>query len=385
MSDFGIAEFGVDFFGTAGEVATASGQNVRFLPALFTASKQNQLYDDISTELASGSVELDLDLDGAKMKFMGLMKSPRDVSPFVDFVAPFLRLIYEDGTEDYEQVGLFCLLPSRTDSVPGGTLQELQGVDLCWLLDADHSTATIDMALGANVIDDAIDDLALGGITRHRIPVSSYVSTKAVSWPPGTSRLRRVNDRLMMAGYYTLCFDRHGVGMSLPYNDLSDVEPAVVYSTGAGTRLVPPTSDEPDSTGICNRVVVISTDPATTPIYSVKENTDPLSPVSFDNLGGIWLSVTHEVSELQTQGAADDLAAEMLRNGASYMRHITLQTLPDPYRQPREVYQLDISNPDGVVADGKWRCSGWVLSLDWASPVMVHEIARQQAFVASTP
>jgi hypothetical protein len=383
---FGTAEFGVDYFGTGGTVASTSiGRAMRFLPALFTASKQNQLYDDISTELIAGQVALDLDLDGAKMSFSGVMKNPRAVSPFVDFVAPFLRLIYEDGTEDYEQVGLFCLLPSKADSAPGGTVQELQGVDLCWLLDADHSTATTDMTLGANVVSEAVADLASGGITRHRIPASSYVSTKAVSWPPGTSRLRRVNDRLMMAGYYTICFDRHGIAMSLPYNDLSDVEPAVVYSTAEGTRLVPPTSDEPDSTGICNRVVVVGTDPSQPPIYAVRENTDPLSPVSFDNLGGIWLSVTREVSQLQDQAAADALAEEMLRNGASYLRHITLQTLPDPYRQPREVYQLDISNSAGVVADGKWRCSGWTLSLDWASPVMVHEIARTQAFVSNTP
>jgi hypothetical protein len=362
------------------------------LPALFTADKHNQLYDDISAELSEAIVVLDLDLDGAKMSLEAQMKTKRAVSPLVDFVAPFLRLIYEDGSEDYEQVGLYTIVPSPSTHYPGravvegelgGTFQTLDGRDLCWLLQADHSTATISMADTTNVIEDAIDDLANGGITRVNIPASTYETTKAVDWPPGTSRLRRVNDRLMMAGYYTLAFDRHGIAISRPYNDLSTAEPAVTYTGTTGSQIVPPVEDEPDFTRFCNRVVVIGTDPATEPIYAIRENTDPLSPASFDNLGQ-WISRTEENPDIQTQDAADSLANELIRNGASYYRTLRIQTLPDPTRQPREVYAVELENADGVVADGKWHCSGWELRIAPVEP-MLHFLNREQAFESSEP
>jgi hypothetical protein len=379
--------------------ATASGRSARFLPALFTANMQNQLYDDISADLMDGTVAYDQDLDGAKMRLDARMKTKRSVRAMADFVAPFLRVIYEDGTQDYEQVGLFALLPAPAEHWPGrsvtpwelgGTFQELAGVDLCWLLDADQSAGPVTMAESANVIADAIADLALGGITRVRIPPSTYTAPKDYTWPPGTSRLQRVNERLMMASYYTIVFDRHGIAMSLPYNDLADVEPAVTYSGASGSRIVPPINDEPDITRLCNRVIVIGTDPAVEPIYAVHENTDPLSPVSPYNLSGdpnrpLWITRREERPELQDQSACDALADELIRSGASYYRTLRIQTLPDPYRQPREIYALDITNPDGVVADGKWRANGWELPLDWSNPVMTHFVGREQPFTVSTP
>jgi hypothetical protein len=384
----------LDIIGPQYISVTSAGRAIRFLPALFVADKQNQLYDDISTQLGEGLVVLDLDLDGAKMTFTATLKTKRAISPFVDFVAPFVRILYEDGTEDYEQVGLYVLVPAPSTHHPGGSLladssggtfQEIDGRDLCWLLASDHSDATTSMALGANVINDALDELSEAGITRVNIPASSYVSTKAVDWEPGTSRLQRVNDRLMMAGYYTVCFDRHGIAMSFPYRDLATTQASVTYTGDTGSRIVPPVLDEPDLTRLANRVVVIGTDPAQAPIYAIRENTDPLSPVSYDNLGGIWITRTEEIPDIQTQDAADDLADELIRNGASFYRSLTIQTLPDPTRNPREVYAVELSNEDGVVADGKWHCSGWELPLSNEVQAMTHFLNREEAFVAATP
>jgi hypothetical protein len=393
VSTYGSAVYGTSHYGTDAITATAPGRAVRFLPALFTANKQNQLYDDISAQMDEGRVLLDLDLDGAKMSFEARMTTKRAVSPFVDFVAPFIRLVYEDGSEDYEQVGLFALVlasaehyPGRAvgDSTQGGSFQQLDGRDLCWLLAADHATSTVNMDSGDNVIVEAIADLAAGGITRVNIPASAYTTSKDVSWPPGTSRLRRVNDRLMMAGYYTVTFDRHGIATSKPYTDLASAQPAVTYSGGTGSRIVPPIADTPDMTRFCNRVVVVGTDPALEPVYAIRENTDPLSPASFGNLGGQWISRTEENPEIQTQDAADALADALIRNGASYYRTLTIQTLPDPTRQPREVYGVELTNADGTVADGLWHCSGWELPIK-PLEAMTHYLNREQALTPSTP
>jgi hypothetical protein len=393
MSNYGSAVYGIDSYGSTYITQTSAGRAIRFLPALFVADKNNQLGDDISNQLSEGVVTLDLDLDASKMSFTASMKSKRAVSAFADFVAPFVRILYEDGTEDYEQVGLYTLVPPPSQHYPGralvaedvgGTFQELDGRDLSWLLAADHSTATTSMASGTNVIASAISDLASGGITRHNIPASAYTSTKAVDWPPGTSRLQRVNDRLMMAGYYTLAFDRHGIATSRAYHDLATAQPAVTYTGATGSQIVPPVEDEPDFSRFCNRVVVIGTDPAQEPIYAIRENTDPLSAASFDNLGQ-WVSRTEENGEIQTQTAADSLADELIRSGVGYYRTLRIQTLPDPTRQPREVYELDLENADGVVADGKWHCSGWELTMSTKVEPMIHYLNREEKFDPSTP
>ncbi len=361
-------------------------------PRLFTATKLNDLLDDVTESMIRGTVTLDLDSTGSKMTFKAEMRQNLLVRPLGTFVAPFLELIYDDGTAVYEQVGLYVLIPAPAKHTPGGTVFQLDGRDLCWLLDANQTPVVVNDITGNDPIAQALTALNSTGYTRHTIPLSGYAYPKMVSWPPGTSRLKRINDRMRTAGYYNLWFDRTGIALSRPYFDLATAQPAVTYTSDAGTWVVPPIDDDPDMTRLCNRVVVLGGDPSQAPIKSVRVNDDQTSPTSWYNIGnpsqdplqGNWITRTAEDSQIQTQAAADALAEEMLRNGSSYYRKLTLRTLPDPTRNPREVYALNITNDSGdVVADGNWWCSGWTLSLDASNPVMVHNLNRVESFTMS--
>lgn len=358
----------------------AASRAVRIEPALFTATKTNQMLEDISSQMLGGKVTLDLDLDVVKMTFEAEMRSARTVRPLQDFVAPFLRLIYANGTEVLEQVGLFVLLPPIGHHYPSASMYELQGVDFCWLLEANQTPVTVNDSTNSTPVGQAKSALSSVGLSRQAIPRDSTNYSKAVSWGPGTSRLRRINDRFVTAGYYSLWFDRHGVATSRPYDDLATTQPAVTYTSAAGSQIVPPIDDTPDISRICNRVIVLGTDPAAAPIVSIRENNDPTSPVSYQNMGG-WIARTIEDPNIQTQAAADAMAENILREGASFYRTLQLQTVPDPTRNPREVYALNVyDQSSNQLVDGKWRCSGWELSLDWSNPVMVHQLGREEAF-----
>jgi hypothetical protein len=391
MSLYGEGVYGMGFYGMTVEVVPSTsslyGRAATMLPRLYLSNKQGDLLDDISEEVLHGEVTLDLDLGGAKMSFDCELKNPLTVRPFIDYVAPFLRLVYEDGSIDDEQVGLYVLIPASGRHSAAMTVETLDGRDLGWVLAADQSAGVVNMANGANLIASAIADLADGGITRVLIPPSPATSTKDTSWEPGTSRLERVNDRLMNAGYYTLAFDRHGYAISKPYQDLANAEPVVTYIGQANadynSMIVGEIDDEPDMNRTANRVVVIGSDPSQEPIIAVRENTDPESPASYANLGNLWLTRTVEDSQLQTQEAVNALADEMIRNGAGYFRRVTLQTRPDPYRQPREVYRIHAVNPNGTVVEGLWHCSGWTLPLG-GEPIMVHEVSRVQPLTFDT-
>lgn len=365
---------------------TAAGRAVAYKPALFTATKTNYIMEDISEQMERGEVTLDLDLDGSKMSFSATMRRKREIRPLQDFVAPFLKLIYEDGSVDYEQVGLFVLMPAIAHHYPSDSFYEIDGRDLGWLLDANQTPVTVDDTAGMNPIDRAKVALNSVGLTRQSIPLGGPSYTKAVSWGPGTSLFKRINDRFLTAGYYALWFDRHGVATSRPYDDLSTAQPAVRYTSDTGSKIVPPIDEEPDWTRVCNRVVVLGTDPAADQIVAVRENNDPTSPASYQNLGNQWITRTIEAPEIQTQTAADAMAENVIREGASFYRTLTLQTLPDPTRNPREVYELDIRDRTGTqLVSGKWRCSGWTLPLDWNDPVMTHDLSRVEPVQVTTP
>jgi hypothetical protein len=368
------------------------GSLFRMQSRLFTATKNNQLLDEITTSMIKGQVALDLDSQGSKMTFKADMRKSIDVRPLGTFVAPFVGVTYADGSSVYEQVGLFVLIPAPASHLPGGTIQSLDGRDLCWLLDANQTPITVNDTIGTDPIASVLTALNSTGYRRHNIPLSSTVYTKHVSFGPGTSRLKRINERLKTASYYNLWFDRKGIAVSVPYYDLATAEPAVTYSSANGSQVVPPISDEPDMTRLANRVVVLGGDPSLSPIKSVRENGDQTSPTSWYNIGnptqdptqGNWITRTVEDSTIQTQAQADAMSEELLRNGSSYYRKLTLRTLPDPSRNPREVYELDITNRAGdVIADGKWWCSGWTLSLDANNPVMIHNLNRVEAFTMS--
>lgn len=385
MSGYGTAVYGVSSYGDQRISTTRPGRAVRFLPALFTATMDNQILEDITPQMVRGEVTLDLDLDGSKMSFSAEMRRKREVRPLQDFVAPFLRLVYEDGTEDWEQVGLFVLLPPPATHYPGASFYQLDGRDLCWFLDASQTPIIVNDGPSSTPVGRVRQALNSVGITRQSLPLDGVNYTRAVSWEPGASRLRRINDRLATAGYYSLWFDRHGVATSRPYADLATAQPAVTYTSDTGSRIVPPIEEEPDWTRVCNRVIVLGTDPGADQIVAVRENNDPTSPVSYQNMDA-WITRTIEAPEIQTQEAADAMAENVIREGASFYRTLTLQTLPDPTRNPREVYALDIRDREGnQIIDGKWRCSGWTLPLNWDDPVMTHQISREQPVAMVTP
>lgn len=369
-------------------IATRPGGAFRYIPRLYLADRNNNIGEELTEEGVEGTVTLDVDGLVSKWQLSVALKTYRRVLPLNEFVAPFLELVAEDGSYTSSQLGLYAAVPSDQTHMPSGSRSTIEGRDLCWLLDADISTEPITMASGANIINDAISDYEDGGWSRYNIPLSSQTSLKAVTWPAGTSRLQRLNERFMAAGYYASCPDRFGALFSMPYRDVAAAEPDVWYDDSYETQLIPVLNDSQDYALMCNRVVVIGTDPTSAPIVSIKENLDPTSPVSFENLmppDGLVVGRREENPELQTQAAADAYAVELLRNGAAYYRRLEVYTLPDPERNPRDVYGFDVSNPDGVVADGKWLCSGYTVNLRANQPVMRHYVSRHEPFTVTTP
>jgi hypothetical protein len=164
------------------------------------------------------------------------------------------------------------------------------------------------------------------------------------------------------AGFYHLAADRTGRLTSFPYLDLDTAESAFAYDTQPGTKIVGTLDDEPITERVCNRTVIVRDNPSLPLLESVRENTNPASPVSIPRLNGLRIRRRIADPHLADQSAADAMADRVLQEGASFYRRVRLQVHVDPRFSVRDVGTLDIRQADGtVVADGRWWRSGLTL------------------------
>lgn len=356
-------------------------------PRLYLADRDNQAADELSELVSSGEVRYNADNPGAKLTAqLQLRELPSYVQPLRTVVAPWLRLTYDSGEVVDAQCGLYVVVPARKQHRPAATSGGLELRDFTWLLAADKAGDWVTAAAGTRCDLGAAAELAAAGFTRVRLPATTKTLSRAWSWPPTTSRLARVNDLLAMYGCYGLYQDTEGWLTSRKARDLERAPVAMKYSSAAGSRVVPPIEDEPDITRLCNRVTVSSGDPAKAEYTYTADNQHPNSPSSQLNIGppGSFTVIAREVqdSRIESLAEAQELAEQYLSEGASFYRSLRLQTLPDPRRQPHEIYELDIHNKGGEVATGRWWCRGWTLSLDRKRPTMLHQLHRVEAWRA---
>src|SRR4051794_30434872 len=75
---------------------------------LWRATIDNELVEDISAYVVSGGVDMNVDRD-IKLALNVTLRNPSIVAPYTDFLAPFIRLTYDDGTDEvYQQIGLYA-------------------------------------------------------------------------------------------------------------------------------------------------------------------------------------------------------------------------------------------------------------------------------------
>lgn len=354
----------------------------RMTATLAIMTIRNEVVRDISDQLLKGRVTMNEDIR-TPMSFSATLRDPSVVRQGLDYLAPRLRVAWDDGTVVEGQVGLYAVLPpSEQRHRWPGTEATIDGRDLTWRLDAFAFDRTFTVASGADVIGAVIGVVEAAGITRHRLVTTGARLPEARSWSAGTPALDIVNDLLGGIGHYRIWPTNSGTLTSRPYQDADDAEPAVTYRSGPGTALMTDTIvEKAPGAPAPNRIVVIkdtfgSSDP--TPIVAVRTNRNPASPTSTVATGTLVTRTVRD-STLTDQAAADALADRLLREAEGRYRVLTLPTLPDPRRGMHEVYELDITNALGtVIATGNWRCRTWEMPFTPGDGPMKHEVSATQ-------
>ncbi len=197
--------------------------------------------------------------------------------------------------------------------------------------------------------------------------------------PEGARWLRISNSLLSAGGFYALYTDSSGRFKTHKIEDFARKAANVSYDKSwvVGIEGGPPEVEEVyDDERFANRVVVYSGNPSISPPWvGVAENHDPESPGSIENLGRVVQKEPIVLQSITSQAAADAVARAELAKASARARKLTVRTLPDPRRGPREVYQIDLStSAEGVLVDGTWAVEGFELPLDLSE--MEHTVSR---------
>lgn len=141
----------------------------------------------------------------------------------VDYSRDRIRLWWGvHSPNDPEQVeewpmGVFVLAAPGTAYRASYRSRNLTLIDKLTVVADDCILETLQVPAGANAISAAVDQIYATGEARVAVTPSDRELVNDMTWPPGTSRLRVINDLLTYAGYWALWTDRFGQFRLEPY------------------------------------------------------------------------------------------------------------------------------------------------------------------------
>lgn len=320
------------------------------------------------------------------------LRDAGELDVFVDWVKVVAELADEDTEGGWQTfpLGHYRLLTRKgiQTAIPRSGVWDLTGYSaealllrdaayLGYLVPAESQVLAtvrqilIDLGFAAERIVFPAEDVVL--------PTPTYFDARqnasAVRW------LRICNTLLAAGGFVALYTDAEGRFLTEKIQDPAGKPTAVRYDSSLvkERHIIPDTAYEYDDARLANRIVVVSEDVnQTPPIVGVAENHDPNSRVSIEKYG-VQQPEAVRYKTLSSQEAADLIAQALLVFATGFDLKLTLDTVPDPRRGPRETYELAWYQDDGtLVFDGKWPVTEWKLPFNLG--VMEHAIQRFESF-----
>lgn len=237
------------------------------------------------------------------------------------------------------------------------------------VLDQDEVAATYTVPAGTVVTTEVAAIIIGAGELQLAITPSPLTTRSAMTWEPGTTKLRIVNDLLASINYFSLWADRRGRFRAEPYRRPQDRPLDATFAAGETAIHSPDWSREIDIAAVPNRVIlVVDGDDENVGLVSTADNTDPNSPYSIPSRAGRVVTRPYTNVEAADQATLDALAQRYLRDASNpsavlSVRHASVPL--DPNAVVRfvsdgvdtlavvEAYSLSLE--PGALMSGTWR------------------------------
>lgn len=250
--------------------------------------------------------------------------------PDVDYSKDRVRIWWEVDGEDPWPMGVYVLAAPISVYSEAETSRALTLIDKLTVVRDDVLTTTLQVPAGSNLVDAAVAQVYATGETRVSVTSSTAVSTNAMTWGPGTSRLQVVNDLLTAANYWGLWTDRRGQFCFTPYLTPANRPVSWVFEEGESAIHSPDWEYELALWEATNTVVLISQENAGVVWSASAVDDNPASPTSTISMGRVLNPIVEENVEASSQADLQVQASRKLIDNSNVVGKIRVSHAPVP-------------------------------------------------------
>jgi hypothetical protein len=321
-------------------------------------SSANVLLDDL-TNVLQGSVSQNW-LADIKRTATFTIRDVGGIDFLSDRIKPWVRLHLPPwGADDWVEwpQGVFLLsTPSRTSDETDTVIREVSAFDALQVFADDLVTDRYTVAAGV-VYTTAVTTL-LGSITANVTVTTSTLPT-AKEWPPGTSKLKIINELLGAVNYESLSFDESGTAVVRPYTAPSIRAEEWVFADDDTSIMLPDVEQTLDLFAVPNRWTLVVSDPDRSTLSSTYTNVDPSSPTSTVRRQRTIVDFRTE-QDAADQAALDAKAQRLAFEASQIFESLDFATGLMPAVSGNDVYRITYG---ALAVDAKYSEQSWEMPL----------------------
>lgn len=233
--------------------------------------------------------------------------------------------IFKKSGETEKPLGTFLIASPKVEYTETGIVWSVDLLDKMTVIDQDAIETSYSLAAGSVVTDAVTSLINSAGEYSIAMTASTRTLTKAQVWPPGTTKLRIINDLLDTINYFSLSCNKQGQYVVKPY--VLPAQRPIVYEFVEGSNAIfkPSWSREQDIFKVPNKVILTTTGSLDTDaLVATATNEDPRSPYSYQSRGR-WISLAESNIEAADQATLNSMARRRLVEASSPTATIEFQ------------------------------------------------------------
>jgi hypothetical protein len=350
-------------------VTSGAGGGVTMEVSLWRATIDNVMIEDLSNQGVEGGVSMNLDRE-IKLSATFTIPDPDRVTPYRDYLAPFLTLIFDDGSPTiHRQLGLFSLRVPPATRGPDNAVASFTGEDLTTILANSAYAVPDEVPIGTLFRNELIQTILEAGITRYSIPNTTRTTGYHRTYPTGTTRMNKITRLTERMRMYQPYMDLEGRIATQNTFSKRVTEP---YITLTDEDLLADIEIQPSDLQIANVIIVVRNNANEAPLTGVARDDDASSPTSTVSIGREIVRVV-PIQELEDQNDADEQARRYLEEGKSYYRTAKLVTMPNAHFGFHQVLDLALTG-DWAALNGRWMVRSWDIGFSPESVALVQGV-----------
>lgn len=336
---------------------------------------QNRSRGDLATVL-SGSVAYNKD---AQIKRTGrfTIRDDGTINFLSDRIKPYVRVIMpgpvtppRTGYAEFPQGVLLLSTPPRGVDEAGVITRQVEAYDQAQILLDDKVIDRYTVQAGDNYIVKVGELLTSAGITWQNLtPASTLNLPAARDWPPGTPKLKIIQDLLLSINYRPLWFNEEGYAVAQPYVSPDQRPSEYTYADDQDSVLYARAEQSLDLFSIPNKWVLYVSESDRAVLQSVYTNSNASSLTSTVNRGRTITDVRRVDAVNQT--ALDGLAQRIAFAASQVYEEVNFETAIMPFHSDSDVLTLAYSK----LTTGVYHEISWSMELRRGAP-MKHAARR---------